>query len=145
MQKTPLKIGLDVHGVIDTFPKEFRKLSQALVLAGHEIHIVTGLQYDLYIREELEKAGISYTHYFSIVDQLLEEGIPIEWKNGLPWAPDEPWNSAKRKYCDREGIHLMIDDSEVYRETFHDSDTVYLHLINRERKSTKQKRRFLKK
>jgi len=133
----PFKVGLDVHGVIDTFPNDFKRLSNALLDAGHEVHIVTGLKYDGHIQEELEKAGIRYSHYFSIVDQLESDGVEIKWENGLPWAPDKPWNEAKSKYCEAVHIDLMIDDSYVYRDTFHDISTVFLHLINKNRKRFK--------
>ncbi len=39
-----LKIGLDIHGVIDTFPQKFKQLSQALAKDGAEIHIITGMK-----------------------------------------------------------------------------------------------------
>lgn len=132
-----LKVGLDVHGVIDTFPEIFRELSRILITNGHEVHVVTGLKKDGHIEEELAKAGIHYTHYFSIVDQLEHDGVDIDWIDGLPWAPDEEWNIAKRNYCDRVGMTVMIDDSYVYRDTFDDADTVFLHLINPERKTFK--------
>lgn len=32
-----IKIGLDVHGVINTFPELYSALSHALVAAGHEM------------------------------------------------------------------------------------------------------------
>lgn len=128
------KVGIDVHGVIDTFPNDFKRLSNALLDAGHEVHIVTGLKYDGHIQEELDKAGIRYSHYFSIVDQLESDGIDIKWVDGLPWAPDKEWNEAKAKYCESVHMDLMIDDSYVYRDTFHDISTVFLHLINKNRK-----------
>lgn len=132
-----LKVGLDVHGVIDTFPEIFRELSRILITNGHEVHIITGLKKSGHIEEELAKSRIHYTHYFSIVDQLEHDGIKIDWINDLPWAPDKEWNVAKRNYCDRVGITFMIDDSYVYRDTFNDADTVFLHLINPNRKTYK--------
>jgi hypothetical protein len=36
-----LKIGLDIHGVIDTFPEKFKQLAYALVKDGAEVHIIT--------------------------------------------------------------------------------------------------------
>ena len=37
-----LKIGLDIHGVIDSFPEKFKQLSYALAKDGAEVHIITG-------------------------------------------------------------------------------------------------------
>jgi hypothetical protein len=130
-----LKVGIDVHGVIDTFPNDFKRLSAALIAAGHEVHIVTGLKYDGHIAEELAAAGIEYTDFFSIVDQLEEDGVEIEWRDGLPWAPDKPWNEAKSKYCEDIHMDIMIDDSYIYRDTFDNISTVFLHLINKDRKT----------
>jgi len=130
----PLKLGLDVHGVIDTFPKDFTRLTKALVEAGHEVHVITGLKKNGKIEKELKDAGIYYTHYFSIVDQLEADGVEIKWVNGLPWAPDKPWNEAKAKYCETVHVDIHIDDSYVYRDSFYNISTVFLHLVNKDRR-----------
>ena len=36
------KLGLDLHGVIDSIPNEFKFLSNAIVSSGGEVHILTG-------------------------------------------------------------------------------------------------------
>lgn len=132
--KNPLKVGLDIHGVIDTFPIRFKLLSLALIKDGAEVHIVTGLKRDNNVDKLLSDAGVAFTHYFSIVDHLENNNEEISWENGLPYADKEKWNVAKRDYCEREGIDLMFDDSPIYRETFHDIDSTYVHVINPERK-----------
>ncbi|HED35447.1 MAG TPA: hypothetical protein ENJ08_14725 [Gammaproteobacteria bacterium] len=128
--KNPLKIGLDIHGVIDTFPRRFKLLSSALVKDDAEVHIVTGVKRDDRIEKLLLDAGIHFTHYFSIVEHLEANHVAIEWRNGEPFADETKWNSAKRDYCKAQGIDLMFDDSAVYRDTFHDIDTTFLHVIN---------------
>lgn len=133
MASSKFKIGIDYHGVIDTFPEEFRKLSRAIYSWGGEVHIVTGLKRCKEIDDELFDAGIVFTHYFSIVDQLEIEGEEIEWNNGLPSADRVKWDWAKQKYCDEQGIHMMFDDSDVYKDTFDDIDTIYMHVINPKR------------
>lgn len=130
----PFKLGLDFHGVIDTFPEYMALFSQLLVEAGHEVHVITGLKRDSGIEAALHKFGIKFTHYFSIVDKLEQDGVTIIWRDGLPYADKIYWDIAKRDYCDANQIDIMIDDSPVYKDTFHDISTVYLHLVNEKRK-----------
>lgn len=130
----PFKLGLDFHGVIDTFPEYMKLFSELLVQAGHEVHVVTGLKRDSGIEADLAKFGIKFTHYFSIVEQLERDGVTIVWRDGLPYADKIYWDIAKRDYCQKTGIDMMIDDSPVYKDTFHDISTVYLHLVNKDRK-----------
>ena len=125
-----LKVGIDIHGVIDAFPEKFKLLSLALINDGAEVHIITGIKRSRSIDLMLDKAGIKFTHFFSIVDYLEATDQSVEWKNELPYADKETWNNAKRNYCQRMNIDLMIDDSSVYRDTFNDIDTTYLHVTN---------------
>jgi len=37
-----MKVGLDIHGVVDVRPEFFSELSKLLVSNGHEVHIITG-------------------------------------------------------------------------------------------------------
>lgn len=134
-----LKIGIDYHGVIDTFPEKFKQLAYALVKDGAEVHVITGQQKNEEIENALMQAGIRYTHYFSIVDYLIESGVPVEWVDGQPFADKNQWDLAKAKYCESAGIDFMIDDSPVYRETFHGIETTYLHLVNRQGEGCKQR------
>ncbi len=132
--KEILKVGLDIHGVIDAFPKKFKLLSTALVNDGCEVHIVTGQKRDERVNALLKNAGIQFTHYFSIVTYLEENGTPIEWREGVPYADEDKWNSTKKDYCQAHNIDFIVDDSPTYLKTFNDIDTTYLHLINPKRK-----------
>ena len=123
------KVGIDIHGVIDTYPDRFQHLSKALVASGAEVHIITGSKRDAQIDTLLKNAGIRYTHYFSIVEHLEESG-DITWDGDQPFAPDEKWNHAKKQYCQKQTIDLMIDDSPIYRDTFKDIETNFLHLTS---------------
>ncbi len=127
-----LKIGIDFHGVIDTFPDKFKQLAYALVKDGAEVHVVTGQQNNEEMEAALSRAGIRYTHYFSIIDHLIERGVPVEWIDGQPFANKDQWDSAKAEYCEAQDIDFMIDDSPVYREAFNRIGTTYLHLINQQ-------------
>ena len=123
------KVGIDIHGVIDTFPNKFKQLTAALVASGAEVHIVTGSKRDSSIDDLLTKSDIQFTHYFPIVDYLESTGS-VYWKDGRPYVADEKWNLAKRDYCQRQAIDFMIDDSAIYRDTFSDISTTFLHLIS---------------
>ncbi len=127
--KNKLKIGLDIHGVIDTFPARFKMLSTALIKDGAEVHIVTGVKRDVKIEKLLQKSGVQFTHYFSIVEYLEANNIKIEWRDGLPFTDENKWNLAKRNYCEAQEIDLMFDDSPIYRETFHDIESTYVQVI----------------
>ncbi len=116
-----LKVGLDIHGVIDAFPQRFKQLAYALIKDGAEAHIITGIKRDEHVERLLAEAGIRFTHYFSIVEYLKAQQEYIEWE------------MAKRDYCKDVGIAFMFDDSPTYLESFHDIDTSYVHVINRER------------
>ncbi len=125
--KNSLKVGIDIHGVIDTFPEKFSLLSRALVRDGAQVHVVTGVKRCAKIEALLEKSGIEFTHYFSIAEYLDSSGA-VEWVDGLPYADEEQWNRTKRDYCEREGIHFMFDDSAIYRDTFIDADCTFLQV-----------------
>ena len=124
-----LKIGLDIHGVIDTYPDKFRLLSQAFYRDGAEVHIVTGVKRDERINKLLSDAGIQFTHYFSIVEHLEQQADTVQWIDGLPYADEAQWNRAKRDYCHQQGLDFLFDDSEIYRDTFHDIECTFLHVI----------------
>lgn len=37
-----MRIRLDYHGVIDTYPVYFSQMSKALIEKSHDVHIITG-------------------------------------------------------------------------------------------------------
>jgi hypothetical protein len=112
------KIGLDLHGVIDADPDFFSELSTALVLAGWEVHIITGPTKTKAIKE-LVKFKIKFTHFFSIEDYHSEKGTSMSYDDkGNPWMDKIEWERTKGEYCSKMGIALHIDDSEMYRKYF---------------------------
>ncbi len=131
-----MKLGLDFHGVCDTYPEIYRPLTQALLSAYYsdprrtqinEVHIITGGRKSSKILKVLEELGIVHTHFFSILDYHAESGTTRIWNDdkGQPWMEEHLWNPTKAEYCERMGIDLMIDDSPIYGSYF-DGKTVYM-------------------
>jgi hypothetical protein len=110
-----MKLGLDIHGVLDSNPKFFSDLSHAVINAGGQVHIITGPAFDK-VKFYLEENKIAYTNFFSIVDNAGKE---VEYdSDGNPWLPTEKWDRAKAKYCKDNDIDLHIDDSSEYGKYF---------------------------
>lgn len=116
-----MRIGLDIHGVIDAHPDFFKyRTMEWMFQGGHEIHIVTGMEwgkamFDIY------QAGISFTHHFSIVDHHRRIGTRI-WNNDTRgdgyWMDKEDWNRTKGEYAVTKSLDIHIDDSPCYGPYF---------------------------
>jgi len=119
-------IGLDLHGVIDCMPEFFSFLTNAIVKAGGDVHIITGGSIKKLVRGEdipkfLKDNNIAYTHLFSIQDHHDEIGTPKSGahpKYGFPMITDEQWDMTKAGYCESNNISLHIDDTLMYNEFF---------------------------
>lgn len=119
------KLGLDLHGVIDADPGFFSDLSKSLVVAGWEVHIITGPTKTKAIKE-LEHFKITFTHFFSIEDYHIAKGTEMSYdEKGNPWMHKETWDQTKGEYCQRMGISLHLDDSEMYQKFFKTSFATY--------------------
>ena len=115
-----IRIGLDLHGVIDAYPKFFSELSKIIKNDGQELHVITGSRDDKLLREELAQYGIVYSNIFSITDYHIDKGTPIQRldEKGNYWFVNHLWNKTKAEYCFDNGIDFQIDDSEVYGDYF---------------------------
>lgn len=114
-----MKIGLDFHGICDTSTEFFSELSRLFVEAGHEVIVITGKMSSHGAEKELEKLGITYTKFYSIVDYHKNLGTEVDYdENGDPWIDDDLWNKTKAEICEKEGIDLHIDDSPIYGDFF---------------------------
>lgn len=114
------KIGCDLHGVITEMPEFFSFLSNAVVDAGGEFHIITGglTESD---SELLKKYNIKYTHFFSIIEYHRSIGTETEGfhpKYGFPMIPDKHWDKTKGEYCKEHGIDVHLDDTKAYNKFF---------------------------
>jgi hypothetical protein len=123
-----VKVGLDVHGVIDTDPHFFAHLSYMLRAEGHEVHIVTGREICDELLDKLKENDVGYTQIFSITSYHKQIGTQIAYKRDdltQPVIDDSKWNRSKADYAEREGLHFHIDDLPVYGQYF-TGDTQFL-------------------
>lgn len=126
-----MKIGLDVHGVIDDNPVFWSAITESLIKEGHEVHIITGHPLNSKLTDKLSRMNIKCSCLFSIVDYHKSIGTKM-WQdqNGHWFMNPEIWDRTKADYCAREGIDLHIDDSKVYGEFFTTPYSLYLGTIN---------------
>ena len=122
-----MKIGIDIHEVINAKPDFFRELMGMLVRGGAQVHVISGPTI-AQCRTELEALKIyhsdyadekdgrfgHYTHIFSIVDYHIAVGTKVIWTPEGPEMDPYLWNETKAAYCEREKIDLHIDDSDMY-------------------------------
>lgn len=125
-----MKVGIDLHGVIDNDPTLFKKLLTMMHLQGREVYIVSGPPV-VDIMAELDKLGLEkglhYKGVRSIVDFLKESGVEM-WQDerGRWWSNNEDWLSSKAKICDGLSLEYMLDDKEMYRPAFDDIKTKFV-------------------
>jgi hypothetical protein len=119
-----MKLGLDIHGVIDSNPKSFAFMSQSVITAGGEVHIITGGSWTQDLENQIKEYGIKWTSHFSVYDYLLDSGIDsigtIQFPDGTIQKKFDYhlWDTIKAGYCKSNNIDLHIDDTEVYSKYF---------------------------
>jgi len=127
--KLKIKLGLDVHGVIDEDPVFFSELSQVVHESGGSIIIVTGREKDKELVEQIQHHKIVYTDILSITSYQKMMGTPVSYLDGRKSQPvmdPEIWNPTKAALCASAGVHIMVDDSQIYGKYFLDVKTQYI-------------------
>jgi hypothetical protein len=118
------KLGLDIHGVINTMPEFFAFLSESFVKNNGQVHIITGGSWTKKLEDLINSYNIKYTHKFSVYDYLLESGAQtsgeVEFPDGTIQKKFDNvlWDNTKAKYCSENGISLHIDDTSIYNNYF---------------------------
>jgi len=117
-----MKLGLDIHGVIDLDPARFIELAREVKEDGGIVYILTGKPINDSLKD-LNSCGFSkdlYNEIFSIQDSLDTLGVEVLGldKYGRNIYPENLWNSAKAKFCYAHKINLHIDDSIEYGKYF---------------------------
>ena len=54
-----MKLGLDIHGVIDKRPEDFASLAAAVIWTGGEVHIITGGSVTEDMKEKVKAFGVA--------------------------------------------------------------------------------------
>lgn len=130
-----IRLGLDLHGVIDVDPKFFSALARQMLDRGHEVYIVTGREDTEELWHELCEAGMAGVHHkyyngiLSITSFRKEQGVPVSYLEGRksqPMMDPKVWNPTKAVLCASAGIDIMIDDSTLYEPFFRDIKTQYI-------------------
>lgn len=112
-----MKIGVDIHGVIDRHPAFFEMFTARWIGCFHEVHIITGQEWKK-SKKTVENNGVSYTHYFSIVDYHRKIKDTKMWRDekGTWWMDNKIWIRSKGDYIRRNKIDVHFDDSYEYAE-----------------------------
>jgi len=130
-----IRLGLDLHGVIDKDPEFFSELAQHMIPRGHEIYVVTGREDTEDLHDELKACGMegvahkNYTRILSITNYQKKLGTPISYlddRKSQPIMDPAIWNPTKAALCATAGIDIMVDDSSIYGKYFLDVKTQYL-------------------
>lgn len=128
-----MKIGLDLHGVIDAHPEKFVALAKAIIWGGGQVIICTGSRNDEKLINQLlnyNNGGKWWTNIFSITDYLIESGVPhTPSSDGGVKVDNEAWDRVKGDWAKRENIDFHIDDSPEYGKYFEDG--IYLKFNDR--------------
>lgn len=127
-----IRLGLDLHGVIDAAPMFFSALCKQMSKEGHEIYVITGREDTKELREELVACNIHLGYLagiLSITSYQKALGTAVYYLNDDPTQPmmdPKVWNTTKAALCASAGIHIMIDDSTLYEPYFRDIKTQYI-------------------
>jgi len=119
-----MKLGIDVHGVIDAMPEFFSFLTDSFVKNGGEVHIITGGSWTDELESEIKSYGVKFTHVFSVYDFLVKSDSVVMGKIEFPDGTiqnkfrNEDWDVVKANYCKDNGITLHLDDTMAYNEFF---------------------------
>lgn len=124
-----IRLGLDVHGVIDRDHEFFSEVTKNLRYHSNEVIIITGRESCQELLDELVAYGIVYDDILSITSYQKALGTPISYldnRKSQPVMEPKIWNPTKAALCASAGIDIMIDDSTIYEEFFRDIKTQYI-------------------
>lgn len=131
-----MRIGFDLHGTIDRYPKAFARFMKFIHLSGGECFIISGPP-KKQILEELQKIPPIYLQsiirstkeIISVVDWLKAKGVTMEQdENGNWWAPEDEWWNSKGNICGENKISVLYDDSIKYKPSVLKNGTKYKYM-----------------
>lgn len=135
MESKMIKVGLDLHGVIDKDPEFFAGLSNELLLGGNEVYVITGQEINDDLFTQLENCGMMkdkwklFNDIISVTTYRKEQGVEIWYlddEKTQPMMNEHTWNTSKALICSEYDIDIMIDDSKNYESFFWDIKTRYI-------------------
>ena len=98
-----MRVAVDLDNTIDTNPKEFQSLMQALRAAGHVVTVLTGTG-DEAATQEVWTEKCQY---------LATLGCGNCWDDMTVIAsPGGPSSDEKAKWCNEHGVDILIDNSK---------------------------------
>lgn len=112
-----MKIGVDIHGVLDLYTQDIIAFCNRAISKGHEIHILTGTEAKK-AKIQVENLGLkNYINLFSIVDYNKAIGTKM-WNDdprGKGWWMDRSdWVKSKGTYCKENHIDILFDNEIDY-------------------------------
>lgn len=126
-----IKLGFDVHGVLDTHFDRYHKLISSFDRNKVEIHIISGMKEHLALIETPNLQVLNYDKWFSIHQRCEELGVDIKFDHkNRPLVDPKIWDIQKADYCHREEILFLFDDSPHYGQHMDPNIVVYLQQHN---------------
>jgi len=123
-----MKLGLDIHGVINVNASFFSAFSKLALEREHEVHIITGSMLTPRKIEEIKRYGVVWTNIFSISDYHRHLGTTMTFSDpNNPWIDHTLWDKTKAVYCEDFNIDFHIDDTLRYGEYFKTPFALYDH------------------
>jgi len=125
-----LKIGVDLHGVIDANPEAFKAIAFLLMQTGNELYIISGPPI-AQVEHELYKLGVAkdihYTALYTIVNYLMSINANM-WQDekGTWWASEKNWWGSKARIAAHLELDMMIDNMAQYQPYFKGSKTKFI-------------------
>jgi hypothetical protein len=142
-----MRIAFDLHGVLEKYPEQFKKILSNVHGIGPEIGIISGPPTEQII-SELQDLGFSpvvqyFDFVYSIVDFLSTVPVSVDsmggeiyvklWQDerGNWWCDDNSWWSSKGKICQLYKIDILVDDRiEYYSHMPTYFNTQFIHMTD---------------
>ena len=127
-----MKLGIDIHGVLDKHPEIIKPLMEMFIKSGNTVYIISGSPINKIFKElkELRCIALKHFHYaISIIDFLKSKGVKFRVDGGGNWWCDEDtWWESKARICNELKIDVLIDDSKKYKPHFENLQTKFILL-----------------
>jgi len=114
-------VGIDLHGVLDHDPEQFRAFIDALKQNDGGYYILTGME-RFEAEKELRRLGFTdYIGLYSVTSYLKNRGYSyVLDKHGRPSFDPKKWDGCKAVLAKILNLDAVIDDTMAYSEYFPD-------------------------